>query len=164
MLVERFTEKPDLANAERFLDEGGYYWNSGMFVWRASVILAEIQLYLPEVYKVAQTILAEVRNGSRFQQAVEKNFSVMPSISIDYGVLEKSDRVSLIPCDIGWNDVGSWQAVQEISSKDENGNALQGNVIAVGCKNSLIRAEKRLVAAIGIEDLCVIETADAVLI
>ena len=162
--VERFTEKPDLANAERFLDEGGYYWNSGMFVWRASVILAEIQLYLPEVYKVAQTILAEVRNGSRFQQAVEKNFSAMPSISIDYGVLEKSDRVSLIPCDIGWNDVGSWQAVHEISSKDENGNALQGNVIAVGCKNSLIRAEKRLVAAIGIEDICVIETADAVLI
>jgi mannose-1-phosphate guanylyltransferase/mannose-6-phosphate isomerase len=88
----------------------------------------------------------------------------MPSISIDYGVLEKSDRVTLIPCDIGWNDVGSWQAVHEISKKDENGNALRGNVIAVGCKNSLIRSEKRLVAAIGVEDLCVIETADAVLI
>ncbi|MBI5626764.1 MAG: cupin domain-containing protein, partial [Nitrosomonadales bacterium] len=88
----------------------------------------------------------------------------MPSISIDYGVLEKSDRVSLIPCEIGWNDVGSWQAVHEISAKDENGNTLQGNVIAVDCKNSLIRAEKRLVAAIGVEDLCIIETSDAVLI
>lgn len=162
--VDRFTEKPDLKTAERFLKEGDYYWNSGMFVWRASTILAEIQRYLPEVYKVVQTILAEGQAGSTFQQAVEKHFASMPSISIDYGVLEKSDRVSLIPCDIGWNDVGSWQAVHEISPKDANGNALQGNVIAVDCKNSLIRAEKRLVAAIGVEDLCVIETADAVLI
>ncbi len=162
--VERFTEKPDSATAEGFLREGGYYWNSGMFVWRASVILAEIQRYLPAVHQVVQTILAENGAGATFQQAVEKHFSAMPSISIDYGVLEKSDRVSLIPCDIGWNDVGSWQAVHEISSKDEKGNALQGNVIAVDCRNSLVRAEKRLVAAIGIEDLCVIETADAVLI
>lgn len=162
--VERFTEKPDLETAERFLKEGGYYWNSGMFVWRASVILAEIQRYLPDVYRIAQTILAESKAEGTFQQAVEKHFSAMPSISIDYGVLEKSDRVSLIPCDIGWNDVGSWQAVHEISPKDENGNVLQGNVVAVGCKNSLIRAEKRLVAAIGMEDICVIETADAVLI
>jgi mannose-1-phosphate guanylyltransferase/mannose-6-phosphate isomerase len=162
--VERFTEKPDLPTAESFLKEGGYYWNSGMFVWRASVILAEIQRYLPEVHRIAQSILDESRAGKPFQLVVEEHFAAMPSISIDYGVLEKSDRVSLIPCDIGWNDVGSWQAVHEISSKDENGNALQGNVIAVDCKNSLIRAEKRLVAAIGVEDLCVIETADAVLI
>jgi mannose-1-phosphate guanylyltransferase/mannose-6-phosphate isomerase len=162
--VERFTEKPNLETAETFLKDGGYYWNSGMFVWRASVILAEIQQHLPDVYQNVQTILGESRASSTFQDAVEKYFAAMPSISIDYGVLEKSDRVSLIPCDIGWNDVGSWQAVHEIAAKDENGNALQGNVIAVGCKNSLIRAEKRLVAAIGVEDLCIIETADAVLV
>jgi mannose-1-phosphate guanylyltransferase/mannose-6-phosphate isomerase len=162
--VERFTEKPDEVTAERFLKEGGYYWNSGMFVWRASVILAEIRQHLPAVDKVIQAIIAESRKAGTFQQAVEKHFPAMPSISIDYGVLEKSSRVSLVPCDIGWNDVGSWQAVHEISAKDADGNALQGNVIAVGCKNSLIRAEKRLVAAIGVEDLCVIETADAVLI
>lgn len=162
--VERFTEKPDLATAERFLKEGDYYWNSGMFVWKASVILEEIRLYLPEVYRVVQQILADSTALGGFQQAVEKHFTAMPSISIDYGVLEKSSRVSLIPCDIGWNDVGSWQAVHEISAKDADGNALQGNVIALGCKNSLIRAEKRLVAAIGVEDVCVVETADAVLI
>jgi len=162
--VERFTEKPDLETAEHFLKEGGYFWNSGMFVWRASVILAEIKQHLPAVHQILETILSENSAGATFQQAVEQYFSAMPSISIDYGVLEKSDRVSLIPCDIGWNDVGSWHAVHEISAHDENGNALQGNVIAVGCKNSLIRAEKRLVAAIGVEDLCVIETADAVLI
>jgi mannose-1-phosphate guanylyltransferase/mannose-6-phosphate isomerase len=162
--VERFTEKPDLTTAEGFLKEGSYYWNSGMFVWRASVILAEIKQHLPGVYQVVQTILTESKAGSGFQQAVEKHFASMPSISIDYGVLEKSNRVSLIPCDIGWNDVGSWQAVHEISAHDEQGNALQGNVIAVGCKNSLIRSEKRLVAAIGVEDLCIIETADAILV
>jgi mannose-1-phosphate guanylyltransferase/mannose-6-phosphate isomerase len=162
--VDRFTEKPDLDTAERFLKEGDYYWNSGMFVWRASTILAEVKTHLPAVYKIVETMLADNRAGTSFQQAVEKHFASMPPISIDYGVLEKSDRVSLIPCDIGWNDVGSWQAVHEISAKDEDGNALQGNVISIGCKNSLIRAEKRLVAAIGVEDLCVIETADAVLI
>ena len=162
--VERFTEKPDHDTAVGFLQSGNYYWNSGMFVWRASVILAEIERYLPAVHKVTGEILAESRAGMPFQQAVEKHFAAMPAISIDYGVLERSDRVSLIPCDIGWNDVGSWQAVHEIADKDENGNALQGNVIAVDCRNSLIRAEKRLVAAIGLEDLCVVETADAVLI
>ena len=162
--VERFTEKPDHATAEHFLQEGNYFWNSGMFVWRASAILAEIERHLPAVHRIVQTVISESRSAGTFQQAVEKHFSAMPSISIDYGVLEKSDRVSLIPCDIGWNDVGSWQAVHEISAKDENGNALQGNVIAVDCRNSLIRAEKRLVAAIGVEDLCVVETADAVLI
>lgn len=162
--VERFMEKPDIATAERFLKEGNYYWNSGMFVWRASVILEEIRQYLPEVYRVVQDILADSAAAGNFQQAVEKHFAAMPSISIDYGVLEKSARVSLIPCDIGWNDVGSWQAVHEISEKDGDGNALQGNVIALGCKDSLIRAEKRLVAAIGVEGLCVVETPDAVLI
>ncbi len=162
--VERFTEKPDHATAGQFLAEGGYYWNSGMFVWRASVILAEIERYLPEVNRVIQLILEETKAGADFQQSVVKNFSAMPSISIDYGVLEKSGLVSLIPCDFGWNDVGSWHAVHEIAAKDADGNALQGNVIAIGCKNSLIRSEKRLVAAIGIENLCVIETADAILI
>lgn len=162
--VERFTEKPDDATAEQFLKEGDYYWNSGMFVWRASVILAEIKQHLPSVYQVVQTIVAESRSEGSFQQAVEKHFTAMPSISIDYGVLEKSSNVSLIPCDIGWNDVGSWKAVHDIGAKDDSGNALQGNVIALDCVNSLIRAEKRLVAAIGVEDLCVIETADALLI
>jgi len=162
--VEHFTEKPDQDTAEGFLGEGNYYWNSGMFVWRASVILAEIQKHLPAVHKVIQNIIAEKHAGATFQQAVAKHFSTMPSISIDYGVLEKASHVSLIPCDIGWNDVGSWQAVHEISAQDENGNALQGNVIAVDCKNSLVRSEKRLVAAIGVEDICIIETADAVLV
>src|SRR6202022_3425137 len=111
-----------------------------------------------------QTIVADCQAGKNFQQAVQNHFADMPSISIDYGVLEKSRRVSLIPCKIGLNDVGSWQAVHEIAKKDASGNAIQGNVIALDCKNSLIRAEKRLVAAIGVENLCIVDTADAVLI
>jgi mannose-1-phosphate guanylyltransferase/mannose-6-phosphate isomerase len=162
--VELFTEKPDLSTAQHFLSTGNYYWNSGMFVWRASVILAEIRQYLPEVYQIIQDILVESRRGGSFQEAVEKYFSAMPSISIDCGVLENTTNVSLIPCDIGWNDVGSWQAVHEISHKDQFGNVLRGNVIAFDCKNNLIRSEKRLVAAIGIENLCIVETADAILI
>jgi mannose-1-phosphate guanylyltransferase/mannose-6-phosphate isomerase len=161
--VEKFTEKPDLDTAERFLADGGYYWNSGMFVWKASVILEEIRQYVPEVYRVTQDILSEAAR-SDFQQAVVQHFGRMPAISIDYGVLEKSSRVALIPCDIGWNDVGSWQAVHEISEKDRDGNAVQGNVIALDCKDSLIRSEKRLVAAIGLEDMCVVETPDALLV
>ncbi len=161
-LVECFTEKPNLATAEQFVRTGNYYWNSGMFVWRASVILAEIQRHLPDVYQVTQRILAQTHIP--FQQAVAEHFAAMPSISIDYGVLEKSTNVALIPCDMGWNDVGSWQAVHEISPKDAQGNTLQGNVIALGCQNSLIRSEKRLVAAIGVENLCIVETSDAILI
>jgi mannose-1-phosphate guanylyltransferase/mannose-6-phosphate isomerase len=164
LTVERFTEKPDHATAEQFMEEGSYYWNSGMFVWRASVILAEIEHYLPEVYRIVQVIEEESRATGNCQAAIDKHFAAMPSVSIDYGVLEKSSRVSLIPSDFGWNDVGSWHAVHDIAAKDAAGNALVGNVIAIDCKNSLIRSEKRLVAAIGVEDLCVIETADAILI
>jgi mannose-1-phosphate guanylyltransferase/mannose-6-phosphate isomerase len=162
--VERFAEKPDHATAEKFLREGGYYWNSGMFVWRASAILSEIKQYLPAVYEVVQAIIDDSRDQLDFQNAVGRHFSNMPAISIDYGVLERSDKVALIPCDIGWSDVGSWNAVHEIAAKDSDGNALQGNVLAIDCKDSLIRSEKRLVAVVGVEDLCVVETADAVLI
>jgi len=165
--VERFTEKPDPATAERFLSEGNYWWNSGMFVWRASSILSEIERYLPEVQEVLQRIRDEWERGGEAvdpQPAIEAHFGAMPSISIDYGVLEHSDRVKLVPCDIGWSDVGSWDAVHEIAAKDERGNALQGNVLAIDCDNNLIHGNGRLVAAVGVRDLCVVETADAILI
>jgi mannose-1-phosphate guanylyltransferase/mannose-6-phosphate isomerase len=162
--VERFTEKPDQATAERFLREGGHYWNSGMFVWQASAILAQIEKHLPEVHGILEEMRAAWQGGQSFAQVVKHQFHRMPSISVDYGVLEKSGNVVLIPCDIGWSDVGSWHAVHEISSKDVDGNAIEGNVLALDCTNSLIRSGKRLVAAIGVDNLCVVETADAILI
>ena len=162
--VLRFVEKPDAATAQSYLEEGGYFWNSGMFVWRASAILEEIKRHLPEVNTVIEQIIEQWETGAEQQSAIDQLFPKMPNISIDYGVLEKSDNVLLVPCEIGWSDVGSWDAVHEIAQQDSAQNALQGRVIARACKNSLIHSNKRLVAAVGVEDLCVVETADAVLI
>ena len=161
--VSRFAEKPDLDTAKAFLADGGYYWNSGMFVWRASAILREIKAHLPEVTRVLDSIRSEW-NGQNAATVVATHFGSMPNISIDYGVLERTANVALIPCDIGWSDVGSWDAVHEVSEKDAAGNATQGNVIALNCHNALIQSNKRLVAAIGVDDMNIVETADAVLI
>ena len=162
--VKQFTEKPGLEMAKQLIESGDYYWNSGMFVWKASTILNEIEQHLPEVYAVVQKMVAQWQQGVEQQSVINQQFPEMPNISIDYGVLEKSQNVMLVPCDIGWSDVGSWDAVHEVAPHDTTENALQGRVIAKGCKNSLIHSNKRLVAAVGIEDLCIIETADAVLV
>lgn len=161
--VRRFTEKPDAETAERFLAEGGYFWNSGMFVWRASQILAEIRRYLPEVWETLETIRHEWQRDS-WQEVIRHHFAAMPSVSIDYGVMEKSDRVRLLPADIGWSDVGSWDAVYEISDKDRDGNVISGEVLALGCRNSLLRGDARLLAAAGLEDIIAVETPDAILL
>ncbi len=162
--VKRFTEKPDAATAEQFLAQGNYYWNSGMFVWRASVILEEIRTWIPELDAVLQNMRTAWKHGENWQEVVRRNFADMPDISIDYGVLEHSQRVSLVPCDIDWSDVGSWDAVYEISTADEDGNVLDGDVIAIDCANSLLRGKERLLAAVGLKDIIVVETADAILL
>jgi mannose-1-phosphate guanylyltransferase / mannose-6-phosphate isomerase len=162
--VERFTEKPDEQTARGFLEEGSYYWNSGMFVWKASAILREIERHLPEVHSLLEEMRAAADNGQLFADLMKANFHRMPAVSIDYGVLEKAQGVRLVPCDIGWSDVGSWDAYHEVCPQDENGNVVQGNVLAVDCHDSLLQSGKRLVAAVGVKDLCVIETADAILV
>ncbi|MDQ6986669.1 MAG: mannose-1-phosphate guanylyltransferase/mannose-6-phosphate isomerase [Mariprofundaceae bacterium] len=162
--VKRFTEKPDAETAERFLAQGNYYWNSGMFVWRASVILEEIRTWIPEIDVVLQQMRTAWQQGEAWQEVVRHRFADMPDISIDYGVLEHSQRVSLVPCDIDWSDVGSWDAVYEISTADENGNVLDGDVIAIDCTDSLLRGKERLLAAVGLKDMIVVETADAILL
>lgn len=162
--VSRFAEKPDIETAQRFLASGDSYWNSGMFAWCASTILNEIEIHLPDVFNVLTDIRKAWAGGMDQEAAVAKYFEQMPSISIDYGVLEKTKNVVLIPCDIGWSDIGSWDAVHEVSEKDRNGNVMQGNVIALDCKNTLIQGDRRLLAAIGVNNLNIIETTDAVLI
>jgi len=162
--VIRFAEKPDLATAEAFLAEGGYYWNSGMFVWKASTILNEIQIHMPDLWAVLETMRAKWNGQESWQEVIRDGFADMPSISIDYGVMEKSNRVLLVPCDIGWSDVGSWDAVYDISDHDEDGNALAGDVLSFDCKNSLIRSESKLLAAVDLEDIIVVETPDAILL
>ncbi|MDX8389205.1 MAG: mannose-1-phosphate guanylyltransferase/mannose-6-phosphate isomerase [Mariprofundaceae bacterium] len=162
--VCEFVEKPDLEHAQQYVRSGDYFWNAGIFVWRASTILAELARYLPDVMAVLKLIMQEVEQGATFAESVDRHFNTMPSISIDYGVLEPSDRVQVIPCDIGWNDVGSWEAVHDISDKDEHGNVIRGRALAQDCHNSLIKTDSRLVAGIGLENICVIDTNDAVLV
>ncbi|ATX80244.1 mannose-1-phosphate guanylyltransferase [Mariprofundus aestuarium] len=162
--VLRFVEKPDLENAQRMLDDGNYYWNSGMFVWKASVILEEVEKYIPEMTALLNGMRARWNGGELWQEVVRDSFDKMPDVSIDYGIMEKSQRVSLVPADIGWSDVGSWDAVHEIAEHDVNGNDISGNVLAIDCHNTLLRSERSLIAAIGIEDIIAVETPDAILL
>ncbi len=162
--VHSFKEKPNLETAQQFLRDGGYYWNSGMFVWRASVIRAAIARTLPALDTTLNAIASAVKSGENLIDAINTHFPTAPNISIDHGVLEKAGELYVVPADIGWSDVGSWDAVFDIAEKDTHGNATQGNVVAVDCSNTLIRSGKRLVAAVGVSDLSIVETADAILV
>ncbi|OIO66290.1 MAG: mannose-1-phosphate guanylyltransferase/mannose-6-phosphate isomerase [Zetaproteobacteria bacterium CG1_02_49_23] len=161
--VLRFVEKPSLDVAKAMLAEGGYFWNSGMFVWKASTLLEEVKAYLPEVWQVIER-MQKRWISEPWQEVVRYEFESMPNISIDYGVMERSSRVSLVPASIGWSDVGSWDAVYDISEKDAHGNATSGDVLALNCQNSLLRSQSRLIAAAGLEDVVAVETADAILL
>ncbi len=159
-----FHEKPSVEKAAELIASGDTFWNSGMFVWRASAILAEIERHLPALWVVLERMAADVRAGAAFADAFRRHLTDAPSISIDKGVLEKSDNVWLVPAQFGWSDVGTWAAVHEAADLDADGNALQGPVVAIDCRDSLVRSESRLVAALGIEGLVIVETADAVLV
>ena len=153
----RFTEKPNRATAEDYLASGRFLWNAGIFIWRASRFMAEMKIHLPDHFEKLSQI------GKRPDQ-LDALYAAFEAISVDYGILERSDRVAVIPTDVGWSDVGSWAALYDLLAKDKNLNALSGDVIAVDSRNSLIRSEERLLATVGIDDLVVIETTDAVLV
>ena len=162
--VKAFREKPDRPTAEAYLASGRHYWNSGIFVWRASAILDEITNSLPALARTLDDISTSARDLAGFQAAVDRHFAESPSISIDKGVLEKSSKIVMVRGQFDWSDVGSWDAVFDVSEKDSDQNALQGNVVAIECRNTLIRGHSRLVAAVGVEDLSIVETRDAVLV
>ncbi len=162
--VISFVEKPDLQKAEEYLTAGNYFWNSGMFAFSTSAFLAEIERFAPEIHK---RMIDAVENGARdkhFFRLERNSMQRCPSDSVDYAVMEKSDRVSVVPADLGWSDIGSWQAFWEIADKDETGNVIRGDVLAEDLKDSFIHSENRLVAAIGLRNMLVVETADAVLV
>ena len=161
--VLRFVEKPDAATAQSYLDAGGYYWNSGMFLLRASRYLDELQRFRPDIVAAVRAAFdAAARDGDfiRFDNAA---FAACPSDSIDYAVMEKTDAAMVLPVDIGWNDVGSWSALWDVSEQDGDGNAHHGDVIAIDSRNSYAYA-RRMVALVGVDDLVVVETDDAVLV
>lgn len=162
--VAEFCEKPDVATATGFVNSGQYYWNSGMFLFKASSLLAELQQYAPEIVHCAEQALQQASRDLDFIRLNKDAFANSPSDSIDYAVMEKSVNAVMVALDAGWSDVGSWDALWEVMAKDEQGNASRGDVLLEQCNNSYVNAEERLVAVIGLNDVVVVETKDAVLV
>lgn len=156
--VKEFVEKPNLETAEKYLKAGTYYWNSGIFMFKASTMIAEIEKNAPEIAKIAQNVDFTKSSDIPFVE-----FDKMPSISIDYAVMEKSDKIALVTLESDWNDLGSWQSIYDVSKKDENNNVFIGHVIDEGSKNSFVYASSKLVTTIGLEDTVIVETEDAIL-
>ncbi|WP_337998072.1 mannose-1-phosphate guanylyltransferase/mannose-6-phosphate isomerase [Oleispirillum naphthae] len=162
--VARFVEKPDAATAAAYLAEGGYSWNSGMFLFRADAILAALAEHAPEVAQAAAAAAAARRADLDFEVLDADAFSAAPSVSIDVAVMEKTDRAVVVPAALGWNDIGAFPALWERADKDCKGNALLGDVAALDTEGCYIRAGERLVAVVGVKDLVIAETGDAVLV
>ena len=161
--AKRFVEKPDLNTAQAMLEAGNYCWNSGMFIWKVSTILKAFETFMPQLY---QQVLA-LRQTIGTKAYIDTLAQVWPGIkkqTIDYGIMEKAERVAVLPVDIQWADVGNWASLRQLLPQDEHGNAIRGEAMLLDCQNNLVFADKRLIAAIGLEDLVVVDTPDALLI
>lgn len=161
--VERFVEKPDLATAKEYLASGKYLWNSGMFVWKISSIMANLKEFMPEIHEGALRI-GEAFGTESYNEVLVKEFTAFTSESVDFGIMEKASDIYTIPGSFGWDDVGSWLAVERINETDDDKNYIEGNVISIGSERATICGGKRLIAAVGVEDIIIIDTDDAVLI
>jgi mannose-1-phosphate guanylyltransferase len=161
--VKTFAEKPNIETAKKFLESGDFLWNSGMFIWRVDSIMHEIQTHLPELYSELLKIDESI-DSPKFDNIVETVYRTIRSISIDYGVMEKANDVYVIKGNFGWSDVGSWDEVFRISGKDDSGNSVSGQTFLLDTKNTYIHANGQFVATIGVEDLIIITTDDAVLV
>ncbi len=164
MPIERFVEKPDHATAEAYLAAGNYFWNSGMFMFRASIYLRELESLAPDIFRASKLAYDQARRDPDFIRLDRDGFEACPSDSIDYAVMEHTDNAVVIPLDAQWNDVGSWSALWEVGEKDSNGNVTRGDVLAIDTHNSFLHAESRLLAVMGIDDLVVVETPDVVMV
>jgi len=165
--VRSFKEKPDLATAKEYLEKGNYFWNSGMFAFSVATFRQEMAAYAPKILSCMAEAAGEGSRDQRFFRFDSEAMSRCPSDSIDYALMEKTSKAAVVVADLGWSDIGSWQALWEVSEKNADGNILQGrpeNLIVKDSKNSLIRSDDRLVTAIGLEGTLVVETADAVLV
>jgi len=161
--VAEFVEKPDMATAERYVASGEYFWNSGIFMFKASTFLAELKAAAPEIVQAVTQAVADSREDLDFLRLSDA-FAQSPSDSIDYAVMEKTSNAVVIPVDMGWSDIGSWKGLWEVLERDADGNAIQGDVIAENVQGSYLKSEGRLIAAVNVKDIVVVETADAVLV
>ena len=162
--VEEFREKPDAATAEEYVSSGRYLWNSGMFMFRASQFLAEIGVHAPGILDATRAALADAEYEESVTLLDEAAFAASPSISIDYAVMEHTDAAAVVPIHTGWSDVGSWTALWELGQHDKHGNVFVGDVEAIDVQNSYVRTSGRLVAAIGLHNIVIVDTPDALLV
>lgn len=157
-IVNKFVEKPNTELAEKYIADGNYYWNSGIFMFRASTLLNELKICAPDIYSLLSNF--------DFNKSIEIpyiEYDKMPSISVDYAVMEKSDKIALVKLESDWNDLGSWKSIYDVSPKDSDGNVKVGHILDEGSKNSLMYSSSKLVATIGLEDTVIVETEDAIL-
>lgn len=162
--VEAFTEKPDEASARQMLRVGGHFWNAGVFLFRSGVFLAELERHEPEVLEAARTSTQRAAKWDRITAPQADRFEASPSISVDYAVMELSDRVAVVPMSCGWSDLGSWDALAQIGEKDSHGNVFIGDVRADGCSGNLVSASGLRVSAVGITDTIVVVSGEEMLI
>ncbi|MEF1254512.1 MULTISPECIES: mannose-1-phosphate guanylyltransferase/mannose-6-phosphate isomerase [unclassified Vibrio] len=163
-VVDKFVEKPNLTDAESYLASGDYYWNSGMFMFKASKYLSELKKYRPEILDACEKALSDAQWDMEFIRVDKASFEACPDDSIDYAVMEKTKNAALVPMNAGWSDVGSWSALWEVEKKDSSNNVTKGDVIAVNSKGNYLHSENKLIATVGVNNLVVIETKDAVLV
>ncbi len=164
--VARFVEKPDLQTAKGYLDSGDFLWNSGMFCFKAGLFLQELERYAPEIASSVSACWAEMDTGARIdmREIPAESFKSVPDLSVDYAVMERSDRVAVIPGDFGWSDIGSWTAVRDLVPVDPAGNRVVGDAILIDSSNTFVQSEDRLVTALGVDNLMIVDTPDALLI
>jgi mannose-1-phosphate guanylyltransferase/mannose-6-phosphate isomerase len=162
--VEEFVEKPDLQTARTYLEQGNYLWNSGMFMFKADTLIDELTNHSPEIVASVKTAVNNAEQDLDFIRLDKQAFESSPSDSIDYALMEKSDNVVVVPLDAGWSDVGSWSALYDIGTKDANGNVIKGDVITQDTTNTYINANHHMVATIGVDNLIIVDTADATFI
>ena len=162
--VSRFVEKPDLVTAQEYLANGSYFWNSGMFMFRASRYLEELETYRPDILAACRAALAGGSQDMHFTRVDEAAFAACPDDSVDYAVMEKTADAVMVPLDAGWSDIGSWTALWDVSDKDPQGNVFKGDVLNQQSRNTYVHADSRLVATVGLDDLVIVETKDAVLV
>jgi mannose-1-phosphate guanylyltransferase len=161
--VSEFKEKPDLQTAGQYVASGNYVWNSGMFIWKASVILKNFEKFLPDIYE-AVTKLGEAMNTDLEQVALDEIYPQIRNISIDYGIMEQSQDVLVVPGEFGWNDVGSFDMLKVMHEEDDNGNVVVGNCVNIDTTNSVVYSDTRLVTTLGVDNIVVVETADGIMV
>ncbi|MFH5181190.1 mannose-1-phosphate guanylyltransferase [Paenibacillus sp. TAB 01] len=161
--VNKFVEKPSLETAQMYLDSGNFFWNSGIFIWKTAVIRQYIKELMPEMYDVLESMKEAFKFSDR-NEVIRSEFYKMPDQSIDYGIMEKVNNIYVIPCIFGWDDVGSWTALDRINERDEHGNVIKGNILNLDTKRCIIESNGKLIATLGVEDLIIVDTEDVTLI